>query len=93
VTRIEIDVRRTLKDALDKTLINTRLVNGSTIGTARSIIGLILSQKVNANIINAFQITKIAKNSVDPRQLDVELAIQPTFDLNYIFIRATFVTA
>jgi len=90
ITRIEIDVRRSLKQSLDSTLINTRLLNGQTIGTAKSIIGLILGQKISDQVINEFNITKIAKNATEPRQLDVEVAIRPVFDLNWIFLKATF---
>lgn len=90
VTVIEIDVRRSLKSGLDATLINTRLVGGQTIGSVRSIISAILSQKISVQVINAFDIIKIAVDPLEPRQINVDLAIQPVFDLNWIFITATF---
>lgn len=93
VTRIEIDVRRSLQTALDNILINTRFVDGQTIGTASSIIGLILNQKIESRIINDFRIDKAQRNAAEPRQLDVELSIRPVFNLNWIFIQATFLAS
>jgi hypothetical protein len=93
ITVIEIDVRRSLEAGLNATLINTRLVNGQTIGSARTIIGLILNQKIAVQIINAFEIIKLEKDPLEPRQLNVELAIRPVFDLNWIYIKATFLAS
>jgi len=90
VTVIEIDIRRSLKSGLDATLINTRLVSGQTIGAVRSIISAILSQKVAVQVLNAFDIIKIQVDPLEPRQLNVDLAVQPVFDLNWIYLTATF---
>jgi hypothetical protein len=93
ITVIEIDIRRSLKAGLDATLINTRLVNGQSVAAARSMVGLMLNQKISAQIINAFQIINIAVDPNEPRQLNVELKVQPVFDLNWIYINATFVVS
>jgi len=90
VTRIEIDVRRSLKTACDAVLINTRYVPGQTLGTLRTVVGNVLDTKRNANIIVDYKINKVAINPVEPRQLDVDVAIAPTFDNNWIYIKATF---
>jgi hypothetical protein len=92
VTRIEIDYRKTIVQALDAVMINTRFTP-SVIGTLKSIIGQISDSKVTAQVINDFRIIKVAVNPIEPRQLDVEIAIQPTLDLNWIFIQATFQTS
>jgi len=92
VTRIEIDYRKTIVQALDAVMINTRFTP-TAIGTVKSIIGQISDSKVTAQIINDYRIVKVAVNSIEPRQLDVEIAIQPTLDLNWIFIQATFQTS
>lgn len=93
VTRIEIDYRKSIVQALDAVMINTRFVPGQTIGTVKSIIAQISDGKRMAQVINDYKITKIAVNSVEPRQLDVEISIQPVFDLNWIDIKATFQTS
>jgi hypothetical protein len=90
ITRIEIDFRRTIQQALDAVLINTRFVEGQTIGTARTIISQICDMKKAAQIFTDYKITKLARNGTDPRQLDVEMAIMPVFPLTWIYINATF---
>jgi RNase P/RNase MRP subunit p29 len=92
VTRIEIDYRKSLVQALDAVMINTRFTP-TAIGTVKSIIGQISDSKRVAEIINDYRIIKVAVNPVEPRQLDVEVAVQPTLDLNWIFISATFQTS
>jgi len=93
VTRIEIDVRASLQQALDGTMINTRFIPGQTIGTVKTIISQILDLKKKAQIIVDYKINKVAVNPVEPRQLDVEVAIAPTFDMNWLYIEATFQTS
>jgi hypothetical protein len=89
MAKIRIDIRKVLKQALDTTVINQRL-SPTTVATAKSIIGLILNQKIIDRILNGYEITKMQINALEPRQLDVEVKVIPVFDLNWVYIRATF---
>ena len=93
VTRIKIDTRRTIRQTLNATVINRRLVDGETIALVNSLIGMVLNQKIRDQVINAFNIKSVAVDPIDARQLNVKVEIKPTFDLNYILVEETFVTA
>jgi len=89
MAKIRIDIRKVLTQALNATVINQRLTP-TTVATAKSIIGLILNQKIVDRILNGYEITKMQTNPLEPRQLDVEVKVIPVFDLNWVYIRATF---
>jgi hypothetical protein len=89
VARIRVDIRRTLKSALDATIINTRLTP-STLTTARSIVELLLNQKITDQVLNDGKVTRIAINSLEPRQIDIDVKVIPVFDANWIQVNATF---
>ncbi len=92
VTVIEIDIRRSIKIALTATVINQRNVDGQTIGLVRAILTLALNQKRAAQVINDFTIVKIERDPSEARQINVEVNIQPTLDVNWIFVEAKFQT-
>lgn len=93
VSKIAIDIRRTLKTALNNTMINIRLINGETISQAAALVSMVLQEKVNNQIINAFEIIDIKINESEPSQLDIDVSIRPTQDLKWIRFTATFTTA
>jgi hypothetical protein len=92
VTIIAIDVSRSLKGALDATVINTRLIGSQTTGLVRKMVGAILDQKITAQIITAFDIVKVEQDPDEPRQLNVEVGVIPVLDTNWIYIHCVFQT-
>lgn len=82
------DLKKTLRNTMEATLINIRITNGgkNIKAIANSFINLILSEKVNAGSIAGYKNVTIDFDPADPRQLDIGFEFLPTFDLNWIYI-------
>lgn len=91
VAKIKIDIWRTLVQMLNAAVVNRRLQGQRTTALVRSLIGSILTQKITDGVINAYQDPVVTINATDSRQVDVAVSVQPTMDLNYVYIEATFV--
>ena len=90
VMRIEIDIRRSLKIALDSTLIGTRKISGETVATAGLIVSSVLNGKKAVGVIERFLPPDVHFDAAEPRQLDIDVLIKPTLDIDWIKITATF---
>lgn len=89
VTRLEIDLRKALQQMLDAVLVNTPFIRGEAENRARSFINQYFQQRQADQVISRGEIIKVAQNPTEPRQLDIEVAVQPVFDLNWISLKIT----
>jgi hypothetical protein len=44
---------------------------------------------VSRGLITAFKDIRVVRDPVDPRQWNVSLAVQPTYPVNYIYIKVS----
>ena len=86
ITRIEDSVAQTVSSALQAMFINTRNTGASTLSAISSATALILNQIVSIQDIVSYANLKVVQDPIDPRQIDVSFAIQPSFDVSWILI-------
>ena len=92
ITRIEIDFRRTIVPAINAAVINKRFLDNRTLATIRSIVGWVKNLKSGGETptIQDLQITKLAVDPNEPRQVDLEISILPVFTTKWVYVKETF---
>lgn len=82
------DLKKTLRNTMEKVLINVRITNGgkNIKAIADSFINLILGAKQEAGVISGYRNVTIEFDSTDTRQLNIGFEYLPTLDLNWIYV-------
>ena len=86
VQKIKDYIIITLRDNLTRTFINTRNVGNATILQITTFVRMLLDVLIGMNIITAYQNLEVKQNAVEPRQIDVNFMVKPTWDINWIYI-------
>jgi hypothetical protein len=89
IQRINDVVTKSLRTTLHRLYINTRNLGASTLASISSSTQTLLLQFVNQRVIVDFRDLKVTQNLQDPRQVDVEFKMRPTFEVNYIYVKFT----
>lgn len=85
-TRAGDYVSKSLRLILRKLYINVNNLGDTTLSNIRASLKMILQQMVWLNIINDFEVKKVAKNGSDSRQVDVCVDIQLVPDVSWIYV-------
>ena len=86
VTRIKDFVSKDLRDSVEKAFVNTRNLGGSTLASIDSFVRLKCAGYQTNKIIVSSTPPEVTANAIEPRQVDINVAIKPTLDINWILI-------
>jgi hypothetical protein len=85
-TKVADYTAKLLRVNLKQMYINTKFLGSSTLSNIKLSITTMLSQLIANEIINNYQIVSVGQNAMDPRQIDINIAIQPVPDVSWIYI-------
>jgi len=84
-TRIIDYITRLVRDSLASFTNVTS--SGSILSSIGATVKLLLSQLVNANVLEDYRDIKVSKNTTDANQVDVSYVFRPQGDINWIYVK------